>query len=123
MNITLSARYEKIPQNAKDYALEKAEKLEKFYRLGKTSLVMDVDGESYSLEIVVTPERGGKTIVANAKSAEWFSTIDQALEKIERQLRKTKEKVKERRGKKQASDKSKGGDEDEETYEDVVDQM
>lgn len=131
MNITLSARHSSISENTKKYAKEKVEKLAKFDKLRKVSIVMDVEGENnYTIEIVVHPERGGKAIVANSKASEWFAAIDQACDKIERQLRKFKEKVKSRRLKKSkmelkedSRDSRAEKEEREETYEDIVDQM
>lgn len=124
MNITISARNSSIPQNTKDYAHEKAEKLQKYYRLSKISIVMEVEGDNYIIEMVATPEKGGKAAIANAKASEWFAAIDQANDKMERQLRKLKERVKSHRLKKQKPEgASSKGEEPEETYKDAIDKM
>ena len=125
MNITISARHSSIPETTKDYAREKAEKLEKFYRLRKIDIVMDVEGDNYIVEIVASPEKGGKSIVSTAKTPEWFPAIDQATDKVERQLRKIKSKEKSHRMKKYKEKKEdpQTSSNKEETYEDVIDKM
>lgn len=124
MNITINSRNSNIPQNTRDYATEKAKKLDKFYKLRKISIVMEVEGETYRVEIVAYPERGGNRIIGNSINAEWFSAIDQASDKVERQLRKLKGKVKSHRMKKQVIPEApEKPEEKEETYKDIVDKM
>lgn len=127
MNITLSARHSSISDSTKAYAMEKAEKLEKFYKLRKISIVMEIKDDQYSIEIVASPERGGNNVVGIAQASDWFAAVDQANDKVEKQLRKLKGKVKSRRMKKQKSETKEGVAEEkkekEETYEDIVDQM
>lgn len=99
MNIQLVAKGNKIPQNAKEYATEKAEKLEKFYRLQKVEIIMSPEGEKYSVDIIAHSDGSG-TIVGKALAEDWFAAVDQSTDKTERQLRKLKEKVKSHRIKK-----------------------
>lgn len=107
MNITITAKDERISQSTKDYALEKAEKLEKFYRLRKMNIIMEIEGENYNIEEVATPEKSGTTIQATSQGTDWLKAIDQANEKMESQLRKIKGKAKSRRLKAQRAEKGK----------------
>ena len=59
----------------------------------------DVEGDKYKIELVASPDRGS-TYVASSVSDDWFSAIDQACDKVERQLRKAKEKITSHRVKK-----------------------
>lgn len=121
MNINIITKLENITTETKTYATEKGKKLEKFYKLRKLEIFMDMEGEQYSVQFVVSPERGGNTIVGAAKASDWPSAIDQASDKVERQLRKHKEKVKSHRIKKQRTEGKDTSKDDEESYDDVVD--
>jgi putative sigma-54 modulation protein len=91
MNITFSAKLDNLSDSTKDYALDKAKKLGKFYSLRKVDVVMDREGDDYCIELVASPEKGGR-IVAPAIGEEWLSVIDSMYEKAERQLLRLKEK-------------------------------
>ena len=98
MNIIISTRHTSIPQQTKEYAEQKAEKLGKYYKLGKLEVILDKEAENYCAEFVVSPAKGGTKIVGTAEgAADWFAAIDQASDKVERQVRKVKEKVKSHR--------------------------
>jgi putative sigma-54 modulation protein len=101
MNIIISTRHTSIPDQTKQYATQKAEKLGKFSRLRILEVIMDKEAENYCVEIMVSPEKGGTPMMGTAQSADWFSAIDQASDKVERQLRKLKDKVKSHHVKKQ----------------------
>ncbi|NUM33337.1 MAG: ribosome-associated translation inhibitor RaiA [Candidatus Brocadiae bacterium] len=130
MKINLLTKLENIPQETKDYAQEKSKKLEKFYKIRKIDIIMQMEGEKYEVEMVVSPERGSQ-IVASSLGEEWAPAIDSVLEKAERQLRKLKEKVKSHRLKKakpeaettKAEKEEKAPKEEEDTYEKVVNKM
>jgi ribosome-associated translation inhibitor RaiA len=67
--------------------------------------------------------RRGAPLVAKDRARSFSATIDQLIEKIEKQLKKAKEKRKDHKGAERRSSRSaaKGnGGRDEETYEDVV---
>ena len=122
MNINLTSKLDNIPQETKDYAVDKSQKLKKYYILRKVEILMDMEGEKYKVEIVVSPEKGG-TIVAQSSAEEWLGAIDSTIDKVERQLRRLKDKVKSHRLKKHKGDRETSHREEEETYEDVVDKM
>ena len=129
MKTNLVPKLENITQETKDYALEKSKKLEKFYKIRKIDIIMQMEGEKYEVEMVVSPERGS-LIVASSLGEEWMPAIDSVLEKTERQLRKLKEKVKSHRLKKAKPEAETTNEEkeppkvkEEDTYEKVVNKM
>ena len=120
MNINITTKLQSITQETKDYATEKAKKLEKF-KLRKIEIIMEMEGEKYSVQMVASPERSGNSVVGSTVAGEWLSAIDGASDKVERQLKKAKDKVKSHRMKKvKESGRKDGGERDEETYDDVV---
>ena len=125
MNITVSTKIDNIAKETKEAVIEKATKFVKFCKIRKTEIVMDKEAELYVVEFVVSSERGG-TIIAKSKADEWPIAIEHASEKIEKQLRRLKGKVKSHRMKKY-KDTDASSDEaaqkEEETYEEVVDKM
>lgn len=104
MKINITARSSNVTQITKEYAQEKAEKLKKFNKLLKIDIVLDIEKDDYGVDIVAFPDGGKTTIVGNSKAPEWFAAIDQAIDKVERQLRKLKERAKDHRGKKGKTD-------------------
>lgn len=98
MDINITAKHSDVTQSAKNYANEKVSKLDKF-KLRRADVVMDQEGDNYKIEIVAHADRSG-TIVATATGEEWFSAVDLTMDKIERQLRKVKEKATSHRVKK-----------------------
>lgn len=99
MNITISTKVG-VPDDAKKYVEEKATKFEKFCKLRKMDAIMDKDGEKYQLDISVALEHGGNDVVASSSGADWLSVTDDVSDKIEKQLRRIKEKKKSHRIKK-----------------------
>lgn len=99
MNITITTKVS-VPDDAKKYVEDKAPKFEKFSKLRKIDAIMDKDGEKYKLDISVALEHGGSDVVASATGADWLSVTDDVSDKIEKQLRRIKEKKKSHRIKK-----------------------
>ncbi len=99
MNINISVRHEEVTEQTKLYTYAKIQKLEK-YRLQRVEVVMVSEGEKYKIEVVAFPSSRGNQVVASALADDWYSAIDQASDKAERQLRKYKEKITSHRVKK-----------------------
>lgn len=109
MNINITVRNSEVSQETKDYIEEKVQKLNK-YAVRRVETIATKDAQNqYKIEIVASPERGN-AVVGNAKASEWFGAIDQALDKVERQLRKIKEKSKSHRVKKYIPEPEDDGD-------------
>jgi putative sigma-54 modulation protein len=95
---TISARHGHLSQASQDKIKEKVEVLRKFFdRL--TAIVVTVDLEHQEravLEIRVRAEHHDE-FVAVAEAETVFAALDGAIEKMENQLRRSKERLKEHR--------------------------
>lgn len=97
MNITITARHLRVTEDMKDYAEDRARKMWKYFdRISKIEVILDVDGEKYTAEMIVTATRHTQ-VVAHAKDADIHAALDKVTEKAERQLTKFKEKLKDHR--------------------------
>jgi ribosomal subunit interface protein len=103
LNLTFSAKLDNLSESTKEYALDKAKRLERFYSLRKVDVVMDREGDKYKIELVAYPDKGGR-VIASDIGTEWPSVIDSMYEKAERQLLRLKEKKKSHRIKKVKGD-------------------
>lgn len=95
MQIKLTGRHVSVTDNMKDHAREKAEKLLRFFdRIQEIRVVLDQEGGKPSVEYVVDIELGDD-LVAHDTSEDMFGSIDAVADKLERQLRRHKERLKE----------------------------
>lgn len=100
MNSNITVRNSEVSQETEDYIQDKIQKLAR-YSVRRVETIAEFEGtkdldNQYKIEIVASAERGG-TVVGTARAGEWFGAVDQALDKVERQLRKMKEKSKSHR--------------------------
>ncbi len=121
MNTTITAKVASANDETKKYAEEKAEKFEKFCKLRKVEIILDKESENFKVDVFAAPEHGS-AITASSKGETWNAAIDSVADKVEKQLQKLKEKKKSHRIKK-AQPKRAEGDEEEETYGNIVDKM
>jgi len=93
-NITVVARHLDITEAIKNYALQKAEKIKKFFEwILHVQVTLDIGGDSSHLvEMVVSVSRG-PTIVAEAADADMYRSIDMVVDKVIAQLKKHKGKI------------------------------
>ncbi len=134
MNISITGRHMHVHDSVKEYALEKASKLERFNdALQHIEIVVANEGDRKLVEMIATSRVGGKH-VGQVEHEDTFAAIDLLFDKMKRQLEKTKERKKNRkhgaesgRGLSAAaearSSKGKGGEEELETYDEVIDKM
>jgi len=122
LNITITTKVTGVSEETKKYTEEKMEKLEKFCKLRKVEIVMEKEGEEYKVDVVVAPERG-TTIAASSKAGDWPSAVEDVTDKLERQLRRLKEKTKSHRLKKGQPQPPSNQEDEEETYKDAVNKM
>ena len=94
MQVSISVRHGQLAESTQDKLKSKAEKLSRFFdRLMAIELVIDLQDEQQpSVEIMVSAEHK-HDFVATSKSESLISATDSAVQKIEQQLRKYKEKV------------------------------
>lgn len=98
MNITIEARHMEVTDAIRDYAESKVEKLPKYYdNIQSIEMVIDMDGGQPSVEIIVQASRKS-TFVAHHRDADLYAAIDECADKIAQQLRRHKDKVRDRQG-------------------------
>ncbi|HHT9124300.1 MAG TPA: ribosome hibernation-promoting factor, HPF/YfiA family [Candidatus Brocadiia bacterium] len=100
MDITISGRHLSITEAMKEYARKKASKLERFFdRIRKIQVTLDVEGERQTAEMIVSATRGS-TLIAEVAATDMYAAIDLAVDKLERQLTRHKEKLYNKRNRK-----------------------
>jgi putative sigma-54 modulation protein len=82
----------------RQYIESKAEKLPKYYdNIQSIEVVLDLDGGQPSVEIIVQATRKS-TFVAHHRDADLYAGIDGCVDKMAQQLRRHKDKVRDRQG-------------------------
>lgn len=93
----ISGRHLSVTEAMKEYAQKKAGKLERFFdRINKIQITLDVEGERQTAEMIVSATRGS-TLIAEVASSDMYAAIDLAVDKLERQLTRHKEKLHDKR--------------------------
>jgi len=94
MQVHITGRHIEIKDGIRNHIYDKIERtLADFPRVEDVRVVMDLQKRLHDVEVLVQ----GKSIHVEGKavSENMYTSIDQALEKAERQLRKLREKVQE----------------------------
>lgn len=98
MNIKVNARHMDITQAMRDYASEKAEKLQRYFnRITSIELVMDTEAGVPFVEVVVNASRNN-TFIASHRGEDMYGCVDNALHKVEQQIRRHKDRVRDHQG-------------------------
>jgi putative sigma-54 modulation protein len=130
LQILITGRHVGVTEAMKDYAREKAGKLEKIHdRLTRVEVTMDVDHDAHRVEIVADAPRGVR-LVGKAEGPDMYSAVDMAEEKLSSQLRRHKQRlVDHHRGGESMGSVPRGAvppearETPETTYEDVIDRL
>ncbi len=97
MQITVSGRHMSVSDALREYCEEKAERLVRFYdRIRSVDVVLDGRNGKHSAEMIVHSE-GTTPFVATEHHDDAFAAVDLLLDKIEEQLRRHKEKLRNRK--------------------------
>ena len=116
MNITVTCRHDYKTDDVKNYALEKVKKLGRFFNnITKIEIIMDLEKDMHSADALISVSRGNR-LVGRALHEDAHGAIDLVIDKMERQLVRFKEKVKDRRGSRRGEESphsGAGGEEDE----------
>ena len=93
MQITITAKKTQVTDALREYTRKKVGKLERYFD-GITScrVVMSVENRRQVVEVELHVVRGG-VIVAIAESEDLYRSLDQVCEKLPRQLKKFKGKL------------------------------
>ncbi|MCI0496566.1 ribosome-associated translation inhibitor RaiA [candidate division KSB1 bacterium] len=91
MRVNFTARHYKSSQRLKDYATNEVKRLEKYYDgIIDCDIILDYQKELQIAEIIV--KVFGSKLAVTEKTDDIYKSIDLAVEKLERQLVKYKEK-------------------------------
>lgn len=94
MEIAITGRHTSVTEPMKRHAVEKLSRLERHNdMLTRSEIVMDVDGDRHVIEMIAHSRKGGP-FVAKAEHADMYVALDLLVDKMERQVRRNKEKVK-----------------------------
>lgn len=97
-NITVTGRNVHVSEPMKDYAMEKLSKLEKFgIRIIDVVITMDVQKIGQRVDMTVKLEH--LIIKSHATTTDMYASIDQAVDKIQNQLRRYHSKIKDHQAK------------------------
>ncbi len=96
MNVTTTARHYDLAPALKDYAEAKVTSLKKYFDHIVTAHVI-FSLEKYRQRVEVTLHVNGKDMVGHAESEDMYLSVDRALEKLEEQLKRHHDKLKDRK--------------------------
>jgi len=124
VDIKVHGRHIRIFEPVQDYVREKVAKLDRFYDLIQhVEVTLSAEGDAKVAEIQIKARKGGP-FVGTEKQGDFYAAIDLLVDKMGRQLRKQKEKLKQgqRSGRHSAAPVAAVPDDEErlETYQDVV---
>lgn len=93
MNIQITCRHTKVSQDTQQYLKEELNNLEKYYdRITSCRVILDSEHLDKIVEMVINVQ--GSTVNAKGKSENLGKSVDIALQKITRQLKKFNQKQK-----------------------------
>lgn len=96
MNILVKAPHVPIPESVRQHVEGKVSKLPRFYDNVRTiEVTLDKEAEKSVVEIVVSASRKN-TFVASHRDDDMYAALDQCLHKITEQLRRHKDRVRDR---------------------------
>lgn len=98
MKIQITGRHLRVTPALKSYISKKFSKAEKFFKkITWAQVMLSVEKRSHKVEVVL--HAGKQTLRALAAAADLYAAVDLASDKIDAQLRKYKERLKERQRK------------------------
>jgi len=96
MNIIVTGRHLEVTSALRDYAESKVKKFEKYISpISEALVTLSVEKYRHKAEILL--KANGVMIQAESVTEEIYSSIDEVIEKLERQIKKYKEKLTSRR--------------------------
>src|SRR5690606_3318199 len=97
MVINVSGRHMSVSDSLKAYCEEKAAKLLRFYdRIQSIDVVLDGNNGQHYAEMIVHTE-GTQPFVASEEQEDAHAAVDLLMDKIERQIRRHKERLRNRK--------------------------
>lgn len=103
MNISTTARHYELPPALKDYAEGKVQHLKKYFdHIVNANLVFSL--EKYRHKVEISLHVNGRDFVGTEESDDMYTSVDRTIEKLERQLKRHKEKIKRRKSQQSVAD-------------------
>ena len=96
MNITTTARHYELAPSLKDYAESKVHNLKKYFdHIVNAHLIFSL--EKYRHKVEITLHVNGRDFISIEESDDMYTSVDRTVDKLERQLRKHKTKLQNRK--------------------------
>ncbi|MFN0137472.1 MAG: ribosome hibernation-promoting factor, HPF/YfiA family [Phycisphaerae bacterium] len=97
VRVTITGRHMAVSDSLKTYCEEKAARLERFFdRIQAIDVVLDGHEGVHSAEMIVHSD-GTPPFVASEEQKDVYAAVDLLLDKIERQIRRHKERLRNRK--------------------------
>ena len=97
MRFAVTGRHLEVSEAMKHYAEEKASRLNRFFdRIHSIEVVVQKQGVQHRVEMVVTTDHQD-TFVGQVDAGDCYEAIDLVVDKLEAQLRRHKEKLRNRK--------------------------
>lgn len=83
----------------KDHASEKLAKLEKYHlKHDSVHIIFTLENHLHNAEVTISGLGNGEQLVGHASSEDMYNSIDQAVSKLEQQVRKRKDRLRHHKG-------------------------
>lgn len=93
MQINLTGHHVEVTDSMRNYVTEKMEKLERhFDKVSNTHVILSIEKNDHKAEATV--HMSGNDIFAEAREPDMYAAIDALVDKLDRQVKKYKEKIK-----------------------------
>lgn len=97
MQVTISGRHMAVSEEMQDYCREKVQRLPRYYdRVQSIEVVLDGKDGHHTAELIVHSD-GTPPLVAHEAHDDLHAAVDLVLDKMERQLTRLKEKLRNRK--------------------------
>jgi len=94
MELKITGRHTSVTEAMKRHAVEKLSRLDRHNdMLQNAEIVMSVEGDRQIIEMIAHSRAGG-ALVGKAEHTDMYAAVDLLVDKMERQVRRQKEKVK-----------------------------
>ncbi|HOD82896.1 MAG: Ribosome hibernation promoting factor [Planctomycetes bacterium ADurb.Bin126] len=98
MNVTVKSPHMEVTDSIREFVEGKVAKLPKYYdMIQSVDVILDMEADQAVVEIVVSAKRRN-TFVATHRAEDLYASVDQCLHKITEQLRRHKDRVRDRQG-------------------------
>lgn len=96
MNISTTARHYDLAPALKDYAEGKVQNLKRYFdHIVNANLIFSL--EKYRHKVEITLHVNGRDFISIEESDDMYTAVDRSVDKLERQLRRHKGKIKRRK--------------------------